>query len=161
MWDSLGAMAVRLYINCTNLNLRHQCSMDSFNTFGGHSHPVQLMYGHTANFAWQLYLSVHQLNRMQMAAKWMKSLGGTFVTSIPIRIAAMQAFRHSSQLSPIHMYRPFKIGCTSVHILYRMHMAAKWIQSVSGTFVTSIQFRTVNVRAHSHGSVLSHIYKMN
>ena len=46
----LRGMSVRLYNNCTNLHCRHQCFMHCFNLFGGHSHPVQLMYGRTPYF---------------------------------------------------------------------------------------------------------------
>ena len=46
----LGAMAVRLYNKCTNLDCLHQYSMHCFNPFGGYSHAVQWMYGRPANF---------------------------------------------------------------------------------------------------------------
>ena len=37
----LGAMAARPYIDCTNMNCRHQCSTHRFNPFGCHWHPLQ------------------------------------------------------------------------------------------------------------------------
>ena len=46
----MGAMLVRLYNYCTNLDWCHQCSMNRFKPFGGNSHPVQWMYGRSANF---------------------------------------------------------------------------------------------------------------
>ena len=58
---------------------------------------------------------------------------------------------------PIHsLFKIFKIGCTSVHQLYRIRITTIRIETVNGTFVTSIPIRTVCVKAYSHGSQLSH-----
>ena len=43
-------MVVLPYIDCTNLNWYHKCPTNWFDPFGCHLHPVQLMYGPTANF---------------------------------------------------------------------------------------------------------------
>ena len=49
------AIAVRPYIDCTNLNWYHKCPTHWFFPFGCHLHPVHLIYGRTAN----LKRSVH------------------------------------------------------------------------------------------------------
>ena len=49
-------MAVHRYIDCTNLNLYHKFPTYLFDQFGGHLHPVQLMYGNTANFNWSIHM---------------------------------------------------------------------------------------------------------
>ena len=51
-----------LYIICTNHNWCHQCSMNHFNPFGRHLHPVHLMYRPTAKLKiWTIamYVSIH------------------------------------------------------------------------------------------------------
>ena len=100
--------------------------------------------------------SVHQLYRKRITTKWIKMVHGTFVTSIQIRKAAVQAYSNSSQLSHSTSVQTINIGCTSVHQPYKMQITTKWIESEGGTLVTSIQIRTVDVRVYSHSSQLSH-----
>ena len=45
MYGRIGAMAVRSYIYCTNLNWLYQCSIHRFNPFGFHLQHVQFLYG--------------------------------------------------------------------------------------------------------------------
>ena len=50
------AMVLRPYINCMNLNWYRKYSIHWFDQFGCHLHPVQLMYGRTANFKWSVHI---------------------------------------------------------------------------------------------------------
>ena len=56
----------------------------------------------------------------------------------------------------IHTHRPFEIGCTSVHQLYRIRITTKRIETVNETFLTSIPIRTNSIQAYNLSSHLSH-----
>ena len=100
--------------------------------------------------------SVHQLYRIRITAIRIKIMHGTFVTSIPIRTLSEKAYSHSSRYPIIHIYRPFEIGCTSVHQPYRIRITTKRIEKVHGTFVSSIPIRAVSFHAQSHRYKVSH-----
>ena len=54
--NRVGAMVVCLYIDCTNLNWCHQCSMHGFTPCGCHLQPVQLLYRRTSNFKGSVHI---------------------------------------------------------------------------------------------------------
>ena len=96
-----------------------------------------------------------------MATKWIETVHGTLVMSIQISTVDVQAYSHIAPSYPsVHMQRPFKIGHTSVHQLYRMQLATKWIETVRRTlvfrFVQQMYGRTVPFLSSLINNVLHH-----
>ena len=143
----LGAMAVRRYINCTNLNWRHKCSTHSFNSFYCYLPLLQFMYGRTPNFknfefcchtlcmgelgamAARRYINCANLNWCHKCSMHSFNLFGCYLPLVQLMYGRTPNFKYFELLIYIMYRRTGSYGCTPVHQLYKSELTSQIIHA--------------------------------
>ena len=158
--------AIRQYIDCTNLNWYHKSPIHWFDQFGGHFHPVQLMWGRTAHFKYFelamdgpiiLYAevlshgctTVHRLYEFKMILQMSHPLTWSIwpqIASCTVDVRTYSKFQWSVQR---YCGIPGNYGCTPVQKLYESRIRSQMFDAPFQSFWWQFGSFTVDVRMYS------------